>query len=109
MMSALREFNRLHQTVGIFAVFLTLTLILTILINSGESENEESKNATRKAGGGSHGAFKVDTRICIANNDIYYSLVIIEYAKNDDVERKCTSDLTKTIMEDICILNSVLQ
>jgi hypothetical protein len=57
----------------------------------------------------SRGAFKVDTRICITNNDIHYDLANIEYAKSGDVERKCASDLAKTIVEGKCILDSIIK
>jgi hypothetical protein len=61
----------------------------------------------KKAGSNSRGAFKVDTRICITNNGTDYDLANIEYAKSGDVERKCASDLAKTIVEGTCILDSI--
>jgi hypothetical protein len=51
----------------------------------------------------------VDIRICITNNGTDYDLANIEYAKSGDVERKCASDLAKTIVEGKCILDSIIK
>lgn len=53
--------------------------------------------------------FQMNMRIYMTHNSINYDLASIGFAKNGDIEKRRTSDLTDTIIEGKCILDNIVK
>ncbi|KAG2234748.1 hypothetical protein INT48_000097 [Thamnidium elegans] len=67
------------------------------MLYSGETENNESEaqKIAKSFNNGIRGAFKVDLRICLHYKERLYDVCNVEFARNEDVEKKCVPDATK--------------
>ncbi|KAG2231837.1 hypothetical protein INT48_005620 [Thamnidium elegans] len=82
------------------------------MLYSGETENNESKEAQKIAKSFDNcirGAFKVDLRICLHYKELFYDVCNVEFARNGDIEKKCVSDATKVMLEGKCILDQIVK
>lgn len=83
-----------------------------IKLRSGETTNAASAEVravqVKAAGIHSRGAFKVDLRLVMVNDDTEYDVANCEFAKSGDLQRKVIVDNAKLAVEGKCIIDHLL-
>ncbi|KAL0075029.1 hypothetical protein J3Q64DRAFT_1826215 [Phycomyces blakesleeanus] len=80
--------------------------------NSGETENQESKELQEISTSfynGKRGDLKVHLRICLKHDGKLFDVCNIEISRNGDMERKTLTDTAKVMLEGKCILDQVVK
>ncbi|CDS09734.1 hypothetical protein LRAMOSA02411 [Lichtheimia ramosa] len=108
---------RLLSENDIFRLFISPVMEIIfensiVRLRSGETTtaaSAEVRDVQAKAAGiRSRGAFKVDLRLVLLNNQIEYDLANCEFSKSGDVQRKVIVDNVQLAVEGKCIIDHLL-